>query len=208
MAEYFLGKWSGGVKKGFTDKSGKDGEEDRLVAAQPNKFQAKGDADVFNYRKLSELPRHLIESQDLVNLKKHVLFDFDFLLSKLRAFGYQPLFEDVSEARKAYPHDKDIKMLSEILKISSRTLLIDPMQFPTQLYGRLDGENLSTDIKRLLDDASNSGIPCFIPNKICFETPGGSLLHTLAGHSGMVDHASFTEDEQRLLSVGQDSTLR
>eukprot|EP00111_Clytia_hemisphaerica_P016128 TCONS_00047711-protein len=208
MADYFLGKWSSGAKKGFTDKSGKDGEEDRLVAAQPNKFQAKDDTEVFNYRKLSELPRHLIESDDLVNLKKRVLFDFDFLLCKLRAFGYQPLYEDVSEARLVYPQDKDIKMLSEILKISSRTLLIDPMQFPTQLYGRLDSENLSPDIKRLLDDASNSGIPCFIPNKICFETPGGSLLNTLAGHTGMVEHASFTQDGKRLLSVGGDSTLR
>jgi len=218
MADYFLGRWSGGTRKPFTTKSGENGDEDRLVAAQPNAFKNKsgasvddsggGGSDVFNYRKLSELPRHLIETRDLVNLKKHVLFNYEFLLSKLQAFGYQSLIEDVSDAIQVYSTDKEIKTLHEVLKMSARTLLIDPHQLPTQLYGRLLEKNITEHMKRLMEDAFNSGSPCLIPSKKCFEAPGGSLLHSLAGHVGLIDHVSFTEDGKKLVSVGSDSTLR
>ena len=38
LAQYFLGKWSGGVAKPFTDKGGTGYEKDRFVPAQPNIF--------------------------------------------------------------------------------------------------------------------------------------------------------------------------
>ena len=222
MAEYFLGKWSNGAAKPFTSKSGEPGQENRLVAAQPNVFkkqQNNGDedgtsSDVFNYRKLSELPRHLIQSKDLENLCQHVLFNFDFLLAKLNAFGYQALLEDVIEARKAFSDFKDLKLLTDILKISSRSLIIDPNQFPTQLLGRLmpsDGKEPSSrspNIQKLLNEASRSGIACFLPNKQCFESPGGSLIHSFAGHTSNIEHVSFTEDKTKMISVAADDTLR
>ena len=223
MADYFLGTWSNDVAKPFTSKSGEPGEDNRLVAAQPNIFKKhhnnSADEDgtrnnVFNYRKLSELPRHLIKSKDLENLCKHVFFSFDFLLAKLKAFGYQALLEDVIEARKAFPDVLDLKLLMDILKISSRTLIIDPNQFPTQLLGRLmsaseGGERaLSPNIQQLLDEASNSGVQCFLPNRQCFESPGGSLLHSFTGHTSNIEHVSFTEDKTRMISVAGDSTLR
>lgn len=219
IADYFLGTWSNGVAKPFTSKSGEPGEENRLVAAQPNMFKKQDNdseddtSDVFNYRKLNELPRHLIQTEDLKNLCQHVLFNFDFLLAKLNAFGYQALLEDVIEARKAFPDFKDIKTLMDILKISSRTLIIDPRQFPTQLLGRLmpsevEPSGLSPNIQKLLNEASNSGIQCFLPNKQCFESPGGSLLHSFAGHTSNIAHVSFTEDKTKMISVAADNTLR
>ena len=227
LVDYFLGKWSNGKVKPFTNKSGEAGEENRLVAAQPNVFEKReeelvGDkkrgksgqdsSDVFNYRKLSELPRHLIRSRDLENLCEHVLFNFDFIFTKLCAFGYQTLVEDVVEASKEFPEEKEIKTLVEVLKISSRSLILDPNQFPTQLLGRLmpakDEEGCSKNIQKLLDQASNSGVKCFLPDRRCFDSPGGSLLHSLAGHTQNVTHVSFTEDKQRLISVAADDTLR
>ena len=38
MAEYFLGKWSNGVKKSYTDKKGNSGKVDRFIAKQPFVF--------------------------------------------------------------------------------------------------------------------------------------------------------------------------
>ncbi len=38
LTSYFLGKWSGGVKKSYTDRKGNSGEADRFVAKQPFAF--------------------------------------------------------------------------------------------------------------------------------------------------------------------------
>ena len=62
LAEYFLGKWSDGVKKPYVDhKTGKDSEAERFVAKQPFVFSDKGGHTVYNLRKMSELPYNLIK---------------------------------------------------------------------------------------------------------------------------------------------------
>ena len=213
IADYFLGLWSHGKKKPFTNKSNESGLEDRLVPAQPNRFdssnkQGTDTKEVLNYRKLSELSKHLIAVKDLENLKQNVVFNFDYLLAKLQAFGHQSVIEDFMEVSKAFPGDSDIKLLYNVLKACGRTLRIDPYQLTTQLHGRLADKNLSGDLKRLLDDALHCNAPCFIPNKCCFESPGESLKHSFAGHTGNVEHASLTSDGKKLLSVAQDSTLK
>ncbi len=69
LADYFVGKWSGGVCKPFTDKQGERNEKDRLVPSMPNIFpkqQEQQENEVYNYRKLSELPRHLLKSGNTI----------------------------------------------------------------------------------------------------------------------------------------------
>ena len=163
---------------------------------------------MYNYRKLAELPKHLVEIKDLKSLKDEVLFNFDFLLAKLQALGYQSMFIDFVNVSKAYPDDKDIKTLLNVIKGCGRTLLVDPYQLSTQLHGRLAGKELSDDLNKLLRDSSSINIPCFIPNKGCFESPGESLIHSFVGHVGTIENASFTADGTKLLSVALDSTLK
>ena len=83
---------------------------------------------------------------------------------------------------------------------------------PTQLIGRFgevnDGKIASKYMTKLLRDSSSVNIPCFIPNKSCFESPGESLIHSFVGHVGVIEHASFTADGTKLLSVALDSTLK
>ena len=58
LSEYFLGVWSHGKKKPFTSKNGENDEKDRLLSSQPNTFSNIESAEsIFNYRKLSELPK-------------------------------------------------------------------------------------------------------------------------------------------------------
>lgn len=209
LMEYFRGVWKG-KKKPYTNKSGEQLSEERLVAAQPNVFiNEDGSKKSYNYRRLSELPRHVIRLGALEILKREVLLNFDFLLAKLNAFGYRYLLEDCTEASEAFPKDKDIKLLHDVMKMSGQALLDDPNQLPCQLIGRMfELENKSTYITGLLDCARTSTVPCFYPNRRCFEAPGGSLLHSLVGHTGNVNGVSFNMDATKLFSAGEDSCIK
>ena len=120
LADYFLGTWSGGYKKPFTDKQGHDAEKDRLVPAQPDIFSSKddGEGDVFNYRKLSELPRHLIQCGELQILKEEALLNFNFMLSKIRATGLRNLLQDYNEALRVFTGETELKLVLSFLKVS------------------------------------------------------------------------------------------
>ena len=62
MSDYFLGKWSSGAKKPFVNKEEKEMSMDRLVPKQPVMFDSGEGKQIFNRRKLSELPFHLLHS--------------------------------------------------------------------------------------------------------------------------------------------------
>lgn len=210
LVDYFIGAWSNGRKKPYTNKSGEQVAQDRIVAAQPNVYANKGDSkEVYNYRRLSELPRHLIRIGAMEALKKEVLLNFEFLVAKLNAFGYRYLLEDCLEASETFSKDKDIKLIHDLMKMSGHSLLDDPNQLPCQLVGRLfDHENKSTQVALLLESARNSNVPCFYPNRRCFDPPGGALVHSLAGHAGNVNHVTFGYDATKLYSAGDDSAVK
>ncbi len=70
-----------GVAKPYVDRNGEQKEALRYVAKQPLKFSEGG----FNRRKLMQLPYHLIQAGDLDTLKKEVLCNYEFLLTKVQA---------------------------------------------------------------------------------------------------------------------------
>ena len=209
LSEYFLGVWSNGKKKPFTSKSGESDEKDRLVSAQPNVFSKEDAAEsIFNYRKLSELPKHLIHSDQKDLLKEKVLFNFDFIISKLKAFGYQHITEDCLEASDVFSKDKEIKLLHDFIKMSGRMIVTNPEQLPCQLIGRLCDYKKSSLVTKLLEDAYKANLPCMYPSQRCFDAPGGEILHSLVGHTQLINHASPTSDAKQLISVSNDSTLK
>ena len=56
----------------------------------------------YNVRKLSELPYHLIESGMDAELRKHVLFNYDWLHSKLAATSLPDVLADFHMATTSY----------------------------------------------------------------------------------------------------------
>ena len=210
LADYFLGKWSGGVQKPFTSKQGESSEKDRLVPAQPNIFPKQGDRtnDVYNYRKLNELPRHLLETGNLASLKDNVIFNFDLLSAKLCALGLRNLLQDFSETLTIFSDETEIKLLHDCLRMSGKGLLADPNQLAAQLNARLCHLNGYDRISDLLEQSRNANVPCLYPSVACFERPGGPLVHSLVGHTGAIEWAVATKDGKRLLSLSQDQTMR
>ena len=179
MSEYFLGIWADGNKKPFMNKDGETTHMDRLVAKQPLMFETRGEQTVFNFRKLTELPHHLLNSNQIEKLKKEALCNFEFLLAKLRATSLDVVLEDFSRAQKFCEDDEEIGMVEKFMRLSSMALIKDPRQLASQLIGRLRSSvcnERNPYVSKLVNDAFNSSVPCFIPSYECLTSPGGSLV--------------------------------
>ena len=179
MSQYFLGIWADGNKKPFVNKENETIYMDRLVAKQPLMYETNEERNVFNFRKLNELPHHLLKSIQLEQLKKETLCNFEFLLAKLRATSLDVMLGDFSAARNFYGDDEEIEIVEKFMRLSSMALMKDPRQLAPQLIGRLqsfkdNGRNPS--VGKLVKDAYNSSIACFVPSYECLTSPGGSLV--------------------------------
>ncbi|XP_002733539.1 uncharacterized protein LOC100377670, partial [Saccoglossus kowalevskii] len=187
MADYFLGRWSKGVKKPYTNRKGEHCESDRLVAAQPLLF----DAGTYNLRKLSEMPYHLLKCERWDTLKETVLCNLEWLYTKTKATSLKNVLEDFRTTRLKYANDKQINTIAEVIQLSQEALLHDPAQLASQLVARLPNTQGLEDI---LDQAKRSPALCFMPSHPFMTPPGGQLLHTLSGHRETISAFDVSSD--------------
>lgn len=183
LADYFVGKWSNGAGKPYVDKDGQTVFKDRLVAKQPLTFSnEKEKREVFNLRKLNELPHHLLHAGDLKRLKEETLCNFEFLLAKLRGTSLESVLDDFVASLLVYPEEKDLIELEKTLQLSSVALKADANQLAPQLLGRLTTRHSKDefdDINLVLQQAYSSSVPCLIPSDRCLTSPGGSLISSM-----------------------------
>lgn len=210
MAEYFLGEWSDGAKKPFQDKSGKKMSLDRLVPKQPLVFDANDDKPIFNLRKLSELPHHLLHSNQLQTLKQEALCNFEFLLAKLRALSVEALQQDFNAALSIHPDDKEFDLFSKSLSLSANALREDPRQLPIQLIGRLHKYTKREEhpnLKKVLEAAKTPSVPAFIPSQQCLTPAGGSLVNSISYEEfhGGIEFVNFTSDSKTIVTSNRGS---
>ena len=103
---YFSGRWGGGRKKRITLTHRKKTlpDADRQVSSQPLMFSKS----VFNLRKLSEMPIHLIYSGLSDRLASEVLFNFEWIYGKVRGQSLSEVLEDYVVALEVRP-DLDVR---------------------------------------------------------------------------------------------------
>jgi len=65
----------------------------------------------YNVRKLSELPYHLIESGMDAELRKHVLFNYDWLHCKLAATSLPDVLADFHMATTAFGDVEKVQLI-------------------------------------------------------------------------------------------------
>ena len=197
LADYFIGRWTQGAKKEDTKGNAKD----RHVSPQPLKFSD----DAFNYRKLSELPYHLLKSDDFERLKQSALCNYEFLLNKLKATSVYDVLDDFVEALAVDPDELDVKLVFETLQLSIEALNVSADQLASQLIGRLSSSRSpSPFIARLLRQAHHPSNPSFVPNIRCLARPGGRLVHSRPGlHGSLV----LSQDGKKAMNGGDDQLI-
>ena len=209
MSDYFLGKWSGGVKKPFENKEGEKKSMDRLVPKQPLMFDSPEGKQIFNLRKLSELPFHLLHSENLDEMKEECLCNFEFLLAKIRGTSVPQLMSDFSSYLEVRPDDDDVQLLYECLQLSAYSLSNDRGQLPTQMIGRmynfLQRQKQYPHVYKVLKEALNASTDCFLPNRKCLTAPGGALRSAIGLTQSGVDVISMGNDNRTIAVTSQTS---
>nr|XP_006817837.1 PREDICTED: NACHT and WD repeat domain-containing protein 1-like [Saccoglossus kowalevskii] len=204
LAEYFLGSFAGEIHKPITlTKRNKTLKlVNRQVASQPLEYGR----DVYNHRKLSELPFHLLHSGQIDRLKQAVLCNFQWILSKLQATSFLEMIGDYDEALLIV-QDKSIQLVRDGLMLASSNLKIDPLSTAGQIIGRLEGipgaddKHLVNLVQQAFKWCEDAKIPLLIPNSSCLIPPGGPLKMTLAGHPKKVTSVAITSDDHLAVSA-------
>ncbi|XP_077997560.1 NACHT domain- and WD repeat-containing protein 1-like [Glandiceps talaboti] len=206
LSEYFLGTFASGVYKSIklTKREKTLEEVDRQVAAQPLEFGQ----NVFNLRKLSELPYHLLLAGKIQALKEEVLCKFDWILTKLRGTSFLELIGDYQTTLKLV-EDETVQLVHDALMLASSNLKYDPYSLAGQLIGRLHGmsgennKHLVNLVEQARNWCTNCQRPLVAPRTGCLIPPGGPLKTTLAGHPRKIDDLSLTTDDKFILSTSQ-----
>ena len=206
LADMFLGEYSNGAIKPIRlERRNKDfPDADRLVAPQPLMF---GD-DIFNLRKLIELPYHLLQCmyKDGIpeGMVKHIMYNFEWNLTKLRAFNFLELISDFTE------FDKESGLLIDAFYLSGSNIKEVLFSLACQLIGCLaDLTDGNPNIARLLEGArswiQSTDMSLIVPRGACLIPPGGQLKTSLSGNPSRVEAIACTSSANVLVTVCKDT---
>jgi WD40 repeat protein len=133
---------------------------------------------------------------------RQLLFDFNYLQAKLAASDTNALIADYDYLAD----EEDLCLVQSAIRLSANVLARDTQQLAGQLTGRLLG-NTSPGIQSLLKQAAEwkAWLRPLAPS---LTAPGGPLIRTLEGHTGIVNAVAVTPDGRRAVSASWDQTLR
>jgi len=182
------------------------GDLARYFAEQPLYLTAEA-GQIANFRKLDELAYQQTAADAWDDLRG-TLSNFDFLHAKLKGLGYQPLIEDYDTAIAGGYREFDLDLVRNALQLAATALQDDDRQLPSQLAGRLlESENPS--VSELVAQAEAVSRWTWLRSvRPALVQAGGPLTFVLAGHRGLVTAVAVTRDWRRVISGGNDGTVR
>jgi WD40 repeat protein len=165
-----------------------------------------------NTRKLIEQPWQQTKGE-MWDEVTETLCDFNFIYAKAIIRMIYNLLFNYSHTLSAliidHPQRTTLDLLFEAIKISSPTLIRDPYQIASQLYGRLiaftNQENINSFCESII---SKNLSPWFRSLRPSLTSPGGPIIHILKGHQHDVTSLAFSPDEKQLVSSSRDNTIR
>ncbi len=189
LAEFFDGSFANGAGKSvaLAHRGLNLVDADRQVPSQPLVF---GEG-AYNFRKLNELPHHLLHSEQLNKLKTTILCEFEWMITQLKASGYTTLMRDYIAAQQVYKDEADVCTISETLSLSQSVLQANSDMLAGQLLGRMMKISTKSPVLTVIVDDAKSWIctykKCiFEPLNNCLISPGGELKVTISGHPRVV----------------------
>ncbi|XP_041349706.1 NACHT domain- and WD repeat-containing protein 1-like [Gigantopelta aegis] len=200
LADFFAGTWAEGLSKPYKDSKGASGTADRHVAAQPIKFD-----EIYNLRKLNNLPFHRITAGQVDLVKKECLCNFEFILAKLKAVGVRQVLDDLIEAHAMFPDDLQIQTVSEVLQLSQTSLAYNPDELPSHIIGRI---RRTKGLKSLVSQCQKAQHGFLLPNLPVLNPTGGPLLHCLAEHTAEVTGIDMMSSGKKMVTCSYDNSVK
>ncbi|XP_060597437.1 NACHT and WD repeat domain-containing protein 2-like [Ruditapes philippinarum] len=213
IAEYFLGMWGGGKPKPFEYTESqrkmfhleqKGCKKDRKVPSQPLLFaDESGNQLRHNLRKLNELPYHLVRSHRYEELYCQVIFNYNWLHAKLNSMPLQSVLSDFEDLLD-HVYQKDVKLIADVIRLSSSILGHCPDNLGPQIIGRLlPYFTINENIRSLIQQCDTDGLTrcALVPVHHCLHTPGGPLQFSLEGHLSAPFGIVVTSNAKYLISV-------
>ncbi|XP_076319840.1 NACHT and WD repeat domain-containing protein 2 isoform X1 [Tachypleus tridentatus] len=217
IADYFLGIWGGGNPKPFKYTeiqrhrfgiSGKEGQADRKVPLQPLVFYSNdGRVARYNLRKFGEMAFHLIRSRRFDDLFEHVLFNYQWLHSKMSSCPIQAVVADFEDAREYLTEKeamREVILVADAIRLGGAILSQYPHMLASQVVGRLlPVKDMHKNVSSLIKQCDELGPQhcALIPAYHCLHTPGGPLKYSLEGHQFAIFGFALTSDLRYVLSV-------
>jgi hypothetical protein len=112
-------------------------------------------------------------------------------------------------ARAQYGDRETLRLIYEATRISSNVVQKDPMQYASQLIGRLLPYGDRPTVRAFIDSASaGAPRPMLRPTRPALHPAGTALLRTLGGHADGVWGVALSADGRRAVSASGDDTLK
>ena len=186
------------ARKGLATAHGRlvDGYRSRCVDGS----WSKGPNDGYFFENIAY---HMAQSNRVRDLNR-LLLDYDWLRTKLATCGIIGLLADFAYQ----PLADDVKAVDETLGRSAVGLAARPDRLASALAGRLVGLS-SPAIDRLFAQIRDRAPrPWICPVRTAVVSTGGSLLREMPRHDGVLRAMAVTPDGHRLVSGGDDRTVR
>lgn len=160
----------------------------------------KGPNDGYFFENIAYHMAQANRAQELYRL----LLDYDWLRTKLAVSGIIRLLADFAHG----PMPVEVEAVDGALQLSVAGLAAYPDLLASHLTGRLVGLS-SPGMDRLLDQIRDRAPrPWLCPLTPALTSPGGSLERALPRHDGVVRAIAVMPDGSRIVSGGDDRTVR
>eukprot|EP00736_Rhodelphis_marinus_P007001 Rmarinus@m.18027 len=188
LAAYFLGRWCG-TPKPFKDCStGKVRKADRKVASQPLVLDwgGRGDSPLYNLRRLSELPYHVIQGH-LWDCFKDVLCDLQFIEAKCRGGQAVALLTELGRAAS----------LLSVRRRSSVLQSINGSSGGMRTFSSVSLASSSASVDSICSSLQD-GVPSYLKN------PGEPIIQATPS----LTHAESPSDSNSVTTRGLETLLK
>ncbi len=155
-------------------------------------------------RRADELPWQLAKAERNAELES-LLTTYEFLQSKLDAFGPEPLICDYDYLSPT--RDEPLGLIQGAICLSAHVLQHDTGQLASQLHGRLLVANSET-LRDFLDEITPPCGSWLRPLGQGLSPPGGSLIRIMTGHRIAVKSVALTPDGRTAVSGSGDYTVK
>ncbi|CAH1783942.1 unnamed protein product [Owenia fusiformis] len=223
LADYFKGTWGEQVKplELYKVKKGVYPDADRKVSSQPLQYSTEG-VGLFNKRKMSELPYHLVHSKQLRYIVEEIVCNFDWLYCRCVASGIGEILNDIKYILSVIEEEglgveyteetNDIEFIHSLLLLSKDVCKRNVKMLAVQIIGRLGTshhKNYSKDIKSLIEGAktwlASVETPMLVPSDKCMFSPGMlvtmfNMVFTHPGDPTPKNVFFFNKSSTRLIS--------